>query len=129
VNLSIPVNERGADRQLGYLSIFSPDGWKPVGWGNYIDNNGAVFFKKVPVSTIYISGLYSESEIIPNTPPFYVQDDGQIMYIVPDSTKRITVNVKRKFHEKRHLIEMMEKMVGTKVLASNSRDFSDAEVL
>ncbi|GGC22238.1 hypothetical protein GCM10011386_12720 [Parapedobacter defluvii] len=128
-NLTIPVNQTGNRRELGYLSIFSPDGWKPIGWGKYVNKNSALFFEKVPVSTIYASGLQVDGQITPNTHPFYVQEDGQIVYIVPDSTKRIDIHVKRKFHEKGHLIEMMEKMIGTKVLASTTIDFSDFDTL
>ncbi len=129
VNLTVPVKLPVHQNEFTYLAIFGASGWRPIGWGQYDRDRKNVLFEKVPTSVLYVAGKSVGENVSPETDPFYVDEKGKIISVVPDPIKRINVTVKRKFHEKGHLIDMMEKMIGARIMGANQPDFSDAELL
>jgi hypothetical protein len=127
--LTIPFKSIKSAPNFGYLSIFSTKGWKPVAWGKRTEGSRNYKFDKVPLFVMYVPGIFYHENIIPQQPPFYLDGHGKMHPFLANSQHPINLSLKRKFHEKGHLIDMMIDMVGTKVQGANKSDFSDAEDL
>lgn len=127
--LTIPFKPIKSAPNFGYLSIFSTNGWKPVAWGRRNKESSDYKFGKVPLFVMYVPGIYYREKIIPQQPPFYLDGNGKMHPFLTNSKRPINLSLKRKFHEKGHLIDMMIDMVGTKLQGANKSDFSDAEDL
>ncbi len=126
-NLSIPYKEKkdSTNRNIGYLAIFSPRGWKPVGWGEIDYDSKTIEFEKVPVNATYVVGIYDSKVFTPICDPFHIDFNSKITKIAPND-KLTTLRLTRKFPLKHHLVEFMKNMSGAKIQGANSKDFADA---
>lgn len=128
-SLSIPykMHKDSINRELGYLAIFMPSGWKPVAWGEIDYNEMKINFEKVRVNAMYVAGIYGNKGFVPITSPMYFDSDGEITEVVPG--KSTALRITRKFPMKYHLIGFMKEMIGAKIQGANKKDFSDATTL
>lgn len=126
-DISVPQNL--SKNKFSYLSIFSINGWEPVAWGENNSKTGTATFKKMPLFVLYTPGYYSNNKIVANGDPFYLDGKGHIKSVKPMKNKLVDLVLRRKFHEKGHLIEMMENMLGAKIQGASKSDFSDASDL
>ena len=124
-DLSIPIDGNIGVRRLGYLGIFTTNGWKPVAWGKINLIKGMLDFKDIPVSTMYIAGLFENDKFNPVGSPFYINSNKKLENVKPDCKTRINLILTRKYPKKIEMIERMKKMCGAKIQGANKLDFSD----
>lgn len=129
VNISVPIKDNIIDGRLGYLAIFSGDGWKPVGWGIIDPKKRLINFEKVPVNVVYIAGTYQNKRLVPLGPPFFLDNQGHIKVIRANSQQPTTLHLTRKFYKKEDLTTKMEAMIGARIQGANKPDFTDAKDL
>ncbi|MCO5237804.1 MAG: hypothetical protein M9933_16210 [Chitinophagaceae bacterium] len=128
-NISVSCDSIPKNVNLGYIAIFTPKGWKPVGWGLINRKDKSVFFEKVPGDGVYIAGFYADGRFIPFSLPFFLSTQGNISFIKPNYQSTQNLHLLRKYPLKPHLVTHMLDMVGSRIEAANRKDFSDAAVL
>lgn len=130
---------------IAYLTVFSPDNWRPVAWGEY--KQGKVLFQNIGTgytshdapSTkgedygyggLFLPVCYTNTEdMLPLTYPFVLQETGKSRYLIPDTGKKETIQIYRKFPRKKRIIEFAEKMKGGYFELSNQPDFSESQIV
>lgn len=130
---------------IAYLTVFSPDNWRPVAWGEY--KRGKVSFQNI--GTGYTSydapstkgedygegGLFlpvcytNTEEMLPLAYPFILKETGEHHYLKPDTTVKETIRIHRKFPRKKRIVEFAEKMKGGYFELSNQPDFSESQII
>lgn len=117
------------DLNLGYVAIFTPNGWKPVGWGVVNRKKKTLEFKKIPVDAMYTAGFYINSQFITYSQPFFLNNEGNIFFIKPDYKNTVKLHLLRKYPLKPHLVNHAKNMIGSRIEAANKMNFSDAVIL
>lgn len=122
---------------IAYLTVFSPDNWRPVAWGEY--KRGKVSFQNI--GTGYTSydapstkgedygegGLFlpvcytNTEEMLPLAYPFILKETGEHHYLKPDTTVKETIRIHRKFPRKKRIVEFAEKMKGDTLNCQTNR--------
>jgi hypothetical protein len=123
VNPDIPHGE------YAYLSIFSNADWRPIHWGK-ISGKKAVF-KKMGRDAVYLPLCTTAEQpgLVPAAPPFILTLPGEIKHIVPDTAQQQTLKLTRKYPAFKFLSWKPDMVLGAKIQAANSVDFSDAVTL
>ena len=89
-NISIPVTKRPFDQmEYPFLSIFHNKQWQPIGWG--IADEDSMRFESVQ-SGLYMPVYYYRNGIqIPASFPFYLNSDGDILMLKPDTIQTLSL--------------------------------------
>lgn len=128
-NISVSCDSIPKSVNLGYIAIFTPKGWKPIGWGLVNRKDKLVVFDKVPKDAMYIAGFYADGRFTPFSQPFFLNTHGNISFIKPNYQSTQDLHLFRKYPLKPHLVTHMLDMVGSRIEAANKKDFSGAVVL
>lgn len=128
-NIAIRYDSIPKSINLAYIAIFTPKGWKPVGWGLINRRDRSVAFEKVPKDAMYIAGFYTGGRFTPFSQPFFLSTGGDISFIQPNYKSTQHLHLLRKYPLKPHLVAHMLDMIGSRIEAANTKDFSDAVVL
>ncbi|MDR3714112.1 MAG: hypothetical protein P4L51_14930 [Puia sp.] len=128
-DISVAIDSAPRNRNLAYLSIFTPHGWRPIGWGSFQQGVNTVKFYKVPVAAVYVAGYFEGGKIIPLSGLFRVDAAGKLSYMGPDHHKTETLTLTMKYPQKEDLIARMKEMDGARIQGANRSDFSDARDL
>ncbi len=143
-DVTIPI-ETGAEKpHLAYLSVFTPQGWKPVAWSEIKAgkarfgamgtgyNAGQKAQEKgegIGEGILYLPVLYNTGHIVPAGAPFILRAGAEPCFLTADTTRRITMNLTRKFPRKSRIVNFAQSMENGYFEASNHPDFRDAVVL
>lgn len=84
-----------ADGELAYICVFDNQKWEPIDWGRIKDNKA--FFRRIGTGIVYIVGHYSKNEFEFSSAPFILQEDGEIKYLISDTTTSSSIKVHRKY--------------------------------
>ena len=123
VTLKVQEEKDGA----AYLALFDNKAWMPVALGR--TSRGKATFNDMGHNALYLPVRYDrDGEMKPIAPPFILNYDGRIEYIVPDTTQRIMMELKRKFPVKTRLYEKLHRLEGGEFQASDRPDFSHRHV-
>lgn len=133
------------ESHLVYLTVFAPNGWRPIAWSEY--KKGKALFRDIGTgytshdapSTkgenygeggLFLPICYTNTEDIhPITYPFILQETGVVHYLVPDTAETETIEIQRKFPRKKRIIEFADKMRGGYFELSNQPDFTESEIV
>lgn len=129
VDITLPINEKSRDRQLGYLAIFNPKGWEIVSWGEIDKKQKTITFQNIPVNVVYFPVSWGSESFIPTHSPFFVSSDGRMKKVILDNGPKQDMLLTRKSPKRDKLIQRMLEMSGSSLQASNKEDFSDAVTL
>ncbi len=121
-----------------YLATFNrnPLGMMPVTWGMINPDHTSASFNHVLPSTLYFPGISDNGHFCPIAPPIYltIQGDSLICHNADftfqnkrEKKQRIVVN--RKYPIKETTYEVINALKGSVVEASDSRDFTNSQVL
>lgn len=127
-----------------YLSVFAPNGWRPVAWAEF--KNGKADFKHIGVGyspnvhpiikgenygkgCLYLSVSYEDEKVKYMNYPFILNEKESIRYLIPDTMKTETVTLYRKYPRKKRIIDFAKKLKGGYFELSNTSDFSQSNIV
>lgn len=107
-----------------YLSVFDNKNWRILAFGR--NEGGTALFTKVGKDGVFLPVRYSNQGIEPIGNPFIIYLNGKIKEIVPDTSKKQTLKLFRKYPMFEHVYVSNLRKIGTKIQGANKRDFSDS---
>jgi hypothetical protein len=97
VDLKIKLTRKpSSSKQIAYIMVFNNREWAPVHWGK-IKHNTAMF-TDMSKGCAYIAMYYHSNSFYPASVPFYVDEEGKVKLLEPDTTHRVSALLKRKYH-------------------------------
>ncbi len=133
--ITIPIDSINIENRLAYLATFSAiGGIKPTTWGVVDTITKSITFENALAGVLYIPVYYTRNGYDSFFMPFYLTVDSGIPEIneIPytdNDTALESLILTRKYPRKESMKRVSEGLVGGRFLASESRDFSKAEVL
>lgn len=118
------------DVKGGYVYLFTFDNrkWVPVAYGKI--SKGKVVFRDMGLNIVYLPACYNaEGKIEPVANPFILHYDGLLESIVPDTCKKTTLRLSRKYPVMEYAYEYIPRLTDGEFQASNSSDFSTCQVV
>ena len=126
VSINVPL-EKPVKKSIAYICNAARDIWTPVGIG--ILDKGKVEFKDVAASSnACIVTVMEEGEMKPLTRPFVLKESGEITFFNP-TVKSIEAHIYCKYPLSTQNGDVVDRMIGGRIEASNRRDFKYAETL
>jgi hypothetical protein len=114
--------------KLLYLSVFGYGlSHHPIGWAKI--NGRRALFKSVGVPAVFLSTYYEDNKELETSEPFIFYDKDNIKQIIPDTSKKVTVRLDRKFPVDDSMHVYLNELIGGKFQGSNTPDFKDADDL
>jgi hypothetical protein len=126
VDVSIRASNSN-NSQYAYLSVFNNINWVPVSYG--MISNGKAFFKDVGKNVVYLPLSISSNGINAISDPVLVGFDRKISFIHVDTVKKQTMTLYRKYPVFPHVYDIMHRIVGGQIQASNHPGFKDFVVI
>ncbi len=100
---------------------------KDTNW-NIIDigivKGKSVEFKNMGRNILYIVLGFDDNKLMPMSHPFILHKNGDIEFCIADNTLFQDVILTRKYHKKENVVNMEHRILGGKIQASNTPDFS-----
>lgn len=115
--------EPPVSRKLAYIMLFDNQKWQPIHWGQI--KNGKVTFSDMNNECMYIAMYYYNKQYYPASEPFYLNKEGDLIYLKPNLTQMEAISLKRKYTDKK-VNEWCKRIVGGKFQVANRPDFKDA---
>ncbi len=110
-----------------YLCIFNDLEWKPVAWAE--NRKGKGEFKNMGLNMVYLPVCYEGNEMLNTGYPLYVDLQGHSRELVPDTTRKITMQLGRKYPLTYSKIHWTKSLDGCCIEASDLPDFSRSDTL
>lgn len=107
-----------------YLSVFDNKNWVPVCWGKM--SLGSARFKDVGQDILYLPVSMSDyGKMTAVADPVIVGRNGEITHVRVDTVNRQTMTLSRKYPVFPHVYDVMHRVLGGQIQASNHADFKD----
>lgn len=113
--------------QYAYLAVFDNKNWIPIQWGKI--KNNKVTFPQMGGNAVYLPVCYDRNGIVPIADPFILTAAGQKKELIPDTEKRQTAQLYRKYPLFSNIFYFYKRIIGAKIQASNYPDFRDSITL
>jgi len=127
-DLSIPVIRKDLKDKYVYIALFNERStWFIVDYGTLHKNSAK--FKKMGRNALYLALGFDGIGLVPITYPFIVQKNGNIEYVIPDTTTFQKVVLKRKNPANQNVVNMQHRILHGMIQASNQADFSTCQTL
>ena len=105
-----------------YLAVFDNVDWNPVDFARADD--GKAVFRDVGLNTVYLPVCYGgDGQVHPVGPPFLYTYGKEVRPFVPDTSRRTTLRLLRKYPVLRHVQEVIMRLYGGEFHASNDAGF------
>lgn len=128
VDVTISSSAIPDHRGYVFLSIFGEDDWTPIAFGRVDGRN--VSFKNIGRNALYMPFSYGDKgNLVSIGAPFIVQSNGSIRKIEADSTKRITLEVKRKYPVLEYVYRWLGRLDSCEFQASNDSTFATYQLV
>ncbi len=98
-----------------------------IGWA--LTHGHKAIFKSVGVPAVFLSTYFKEGGEYETSEPFIYYNENNIKHITPDTLKKITVRLDRKFPVDDSMLVYLKELVGGKFQGSNTPDFRIANDL
>lgn len=122
-DVQVPLYKDGKETKYIYLSVFDNQNWSIVHWGVKKDN--VAEFKGMARGVVYMPVYYSIIEgITAAGDPFLLNEEGEMIRMVADTTSCETVRVKRKFRDVRSN-QFLQGVIGGKFQVASDENFTD----
>jgi hypothetical protein len=118
----LPLKER--KNAVPYLAVFDNREWVPVALGAVEDRKA--LFKDMCMNIVYFPMYNTEKGQEMLNYPFLPEYSGNIRYFVPDTTRRRTVVLHRKYPVFTKTFDATAKIIGSKIQAASKEDFRDS---
>jgi hypothetical protein len=124
-SLELPFNIKA--NRFAYLAVYNDIDWQPIAWAKVV--NSRAVFTKVEGGIVYLPTYFSASGLFPSDNPFILNEQGNIRYLNPDTSKRIDKMVCSRVYPIVAESYTTDMVTGGKIEGANSRDFSDTKTL
>lgn len=118
------VKLNDANHKYAYLSVFNNTNWIPVCWGKVTQNQAT--FQKIGRDIVYLPVFWGKTGMVPAAEPFILTSRGEIKPLRPDTTKKQTLVLYRKYPASKRTTEPASRIIGGKIQAANTPGFSDS---
>lgn len=125
-DISLDVGEQ--EDEYAYLFTFDNWKWVPVACG--MISKGKVVFRNMGKNIVYLPACYDDDgEIRPVNHPFVLHYDGRLEFIIPDTCRRIRMQLSRKYPVMEYVYEYIPRLTDGEFQASDFSDFSTYQVV
>lgn len=124
-NVSLTLAESSLERHLAYLAVFDNREWIPVDYA-VIDSVHGVQFSSIGREILYLPVLWGRNGSVPCGNPFFLKPDGSTRQFVPNTNKKISLRLERKYPLFGRMLDYARSMKGGWFEASDSANFKDA---
>lgn len=126
-NVEIKLNNKHLRDSFAYIAVFNNQEWVPVDFAR-IGGNRTVTFQKMGGDIVYMPVYWSGNGCIPAGDAFILDVRGNIKTMKPNMKKTQTVIVDRKYPLFNRISNFWKGMIGGRIEASDSSDFSNSEI-
>lgn len=128
VDITIKSNTTDHPRHV-YLCVFNNQQWKPIAAGEV--SHGEAIFKQLAKNIVYLPVYYtSAGKSMPYNYPFILDTKGNIKYLIPDKSNRVTLHLERKNPDQMNTLPYyMKKVNGTIVEGANDKKFTQKDTV
>ncbi|WP_320167771.1 discoidin domain-containing protein [Mangrovibacterium marinum] len=112
------------NRSYAYLAVFNNKEWEPIAFGDVTRNS--VKFRNMCKNIVYLPVYCTTKGLKPVNYPFILEHSGNVRHLIPDTTKRRSVVLSRKYPVFSGVFDMTMRTVGAKIQVSNTNDFKKA---
>ena len=126
-DLNIPVADAKIKDTYAYIAVFNEGKWRIVDFG--MIENGVVHFSNMGRGHVYLVFGYNGDKIVPVGQPFILHANGDVKNISADASSKESVELYRKYPKSNDAASLEQKLIGGKIEASNSSDFSICETV
>jgi len=129
-DLEIPLLEDFRPvEEYAYIATFTAIGsdWSIVDFG-YL-KEGKAHFSRMGRNVLYLAMGYDGNNLRPISKPFILRTNGEVEYIVPDTSQLRPVNARRKYYQSKNVATMRKRILNGRVQCADRKDFSDAVTL
>ena len=109
------------DTRYAYLCVFNKSRWRPVCAGEF-DRKGTGF-ERLGKNVVYLPVCYEDKKMVALNYPFVLDLRGECRYLEPDTTRRVSVRLERKYPFNSSLHAYNKRLGRVVVEASERRDF------
>lgn len=126
VDVKLEVN--GKNGKFAYLSVFNNHTWTPIDFARI--KHGKAHFKNMGKNIVYLPVYYEENEWqLAIADPFVLTYKGEVKKLIPDTLKRQTLVLHRKYPVFPHLNEGAERLYNGEFQVADNPDFKNAKVV
>jgi len=122
VDVDIKVSDPNKSK-YAYLAVFNNINWAPVGWGKI--SFGKATFKNIGKDILYLPVNMGVNGLLAIADPVIVGFDGKITSIKADTLHKQKMVLDRKYPVFPHVYDVMHRVLGGQIQASDSPDFDD----
>lgn len=122
-NLSIPITNKDFQKEKwAYIAVFDNQKWALVDYGEI--KNRKAHFENMGRNIVYLVMGYDGRRLIPVSDPFILHTDGEVESLAANLDHPRNVKLTRKYPMSDHTLQMERRLVGGKIEASETSDFS-----
>ena len=122
VTKDIECRIKNKKSNYAYLAVFNNKDWIPIQWGKVSGNR--VVFKKMGKNIMYMPVIYERNTAIAFAEPFILTLKGEIQPILPDTSKKQTLTLLRKYPVL-YDYDVGMRMIGGQFQASDHPEFNN----
>ena len=118
------------DKKYVYIAMaVSSDGpdWRVLDFGKL--KYGKACFENMGRNMLYIAMGFDGNNLIPISRPFVLQKNGKIEYLDTDKKDMVSNDLRRKYYESYHVVNMRRRLLGGMFQSSDNMDFKDSDTL
>ena len=121
-DVEIPVaGKRKVGAKFAYVCVFSSLKWIPVDMGVF--RRKGARFRNMGLNVVYLPVVYEGQKMRSFNYPFVLNLDGQMEYLIPDTTRRQTLCLTRKYPAREFVYEYNRQMENVYVEADDNPHF------
>lgn len=129
LDISIVDALRCNGNKYAYLSVFNNSKWTPITFAR-INTNGIIHFRNMEKGAIYLPSYYSKDDgVLACSYPVFVNENGSVESLKPDTTIFETITLKRKYPLLRKAYMTAIRLKGSVIQASNDGSFKKWKTL
>jgi len=117
-DVEVPV---ATTNKYAYLLVFNNHDWIPVAFGEV--RHGKAAFKNVGCGVMYVIATCLNGMTVPQGDSFFIDNHGNVRYIKPDTDKRQTLTLARKYPIMEYSYSYIPRLKDGEFQASNDANF------
>ena len=129
-DLEVPVFEDFRPvEEYAYIATFTAIGsdWSIVDFGHLKERKA--HFSRMGRNVLYLAMGYDGNSLRPISRPFILHTNGEVEYIIPDTSRMRPVDARRKYYQSKNVATMRKRILNGRVQCADRKDFSDAVTL